>query len=110
MQLIDTLQHIAETHESYFQQFLAKEDIARLEKLALLAKVSEDEAAFIKEGLYIGWTQDDMRSHELKETLTPVLKALYAIWNDGADEKQVGLSEAWASFVQDRLEKLIHCL
>jgi hypothetical protein len=108
MDLQGQLKEIAKNHDSLFRRQLAKEDLARFERLREMALASETLEAFIKDGLYAGWTQNDMRTHELKETILPVLEAFYAVVRDSGDEEI--LQAAWAAFEVDRLNKLIHCL
>ncbi len=108
MHLQDQLKEIAKNHDSLFRRQLAKEDLARFERLREMALASETLEAFVKDGLYAGWTQNDMRTHELKETIVPVLDAFYeVVRGSGEDDK---LQAAWAAFEADRLNKLIHCL
>jgi len=110
MQIIDELREIAEKDESLFRRQLAKEDIARLERLAALAKAAADLEAFKKDGLYIGWTQNDMRTHDLRDTLLALLDAFYALTQEANEANEQALTAAWIKFRDDRLEKLIHCL
>ncbi len=110
MRLIENLEDIAQNHESLFRRQLAKEDLARIEKLALLVKTSDDLAAFLKEGLYIGWTQNDMRTHELADRINPLLGAFYDIWTSGISEQETQIAPLWAAFERERLQKLVHCL
>lgn len=108
MKLKDQLKEIAKSHDSLFRRQLAKEDLTRFERLQEMALASKSLEAFVKDGLYAGWTQNDMRTHELKETIVPVLEAFYAVVRDSGDEEI--LQTAWAAFEVDRLNKLIHCL
>ncbi|MGV6820482.1 MAG: hypothetical protein ACWA5T_08290 [Parvularcula sp.] len=110
MQIIDQLREIAEKDESLFRRQLAKEDIARLERLDELVKTAADIDAFKKDGLYIGWTQNDMRTHDLRDTLLVLLDAFYAAKQDPSEANEQALTAAWIKFRDDRLEKLIHCL
>ncbi len=109
MDLQSRLKEIEENHDSLFRRQLAKEDLERFERLRDMASGSATLEAFIKDGLYAGWTQNDMRTHELKETILPVLEAFYEVVR-GAKGDEVALSNAWAAFEADRLNKLIHCL
>lgn len=111
MRLLEQLNEIAENSESLFRRALAKEDLKRFDKLSVLYPACADLAAFIKDGMYIGWTQNDMKTHEMRETLTALLEAYHAYRSDEADPAlEARLDEAWAAFTKDRLEKLIHCL
>lgn len=110
MVLRETLQRISEEDQSIFRRQLAKEDLVRLDKLSVLVKLKPDFDSFQKEGLYIGWTQSDMRTHELKGTIEPVLQALFDIWRGDKSEVEAKLVAVWAAFEQDRLKKLVHCL
>jgi hypothetical protein len=109
MDLQGQLKEIAKNHDSLFRRQLAKEDLARFERLREMALASETLEAFIKDGLYAGWTQNDMRTHELKETILPVLEAFYGLVR-GTQGEETALKTAWSAFEVDRLNKLIHCL
>ena len=78
MQVRDYLENISQTSESYFRRALAKEDVARIDKLTALFMASEDKAAFIKEGRFIGWTQNDITTYRLTEEIDVLLDAIYA--------------------------------
>lgn len=110
MRLIDDLKKLSETHESMFRRFLAREDIARLEKLMAMARSGITREQFLKDGHYIGWTQGDITTHRLKDELNVLLDVLldYSASGSPADEEK--LETAWAEFEQARLQKLIHCL
>ncbi len=111
MQLIEQLAAIKENDESIFRRQLAKEDLARLEKLDLLFKTAESRETFNKDGLYIGWTQGDMRTHDLKDAVLILLDAFYdAASTPGDADAERKLLEVWEKFHRDRLDKLVHCL
>ncbi len=111
MELLDRLKQAATSDESFFRRHLAKEDIARLEKLHALALASADVEEFRKSGFYLGWTQADMRTHDLRESLLVLLDAYFssARHPDDADQERL-LCAAWEAFDRDRLKKLLHCL
>lgn len=110
MRIFDSIKTKAAEEESYFRQYLAKEDLGRIERLELLAKSASDKASFLKDGQYIGWTRDDMRTHDLKDTLEPLLEAFYTAVKTPGKDADDRLEAAWDTFNKDRLEKLIHCL
>ena len=85
-----------------------REDTARLDKLVTLADASPDLAAFKKAGTYIGWTQNDMMTHLLADTLGGLLEAIYA-WRKGTGD-EAAINTAWMDFCTERNEKLIKCL
>lgn len=111
IQLESYLQAIAEKSESYFQQHLAKEDLARVGRLAEMARAAESLEALQHDGLYIGWTPGDLRTGELKEQLLPLIEAMHAALEapDDAD-LQLTLLDAWKAFHEARIKVLIHCL
>ncbi|MCA8887700.1 MAG: hypothetical protein KDA46_02650 [Parvularculaceae bacterium] len=110
MSLTQRLEEIAKNDESIFRRQLAKEDLARLLKLEALAANAADLNAFRKEGLYIGWTQGDMRTHDLRDSIEALLDAFYAAHLNHSPEAEQALAAAWDAFHRDRLKKLIHCL
>ena len=111
MQLLDQLDELAETSDSLFRRVLAREDAVRLRKLWDLAASAPSLDAYMKDGLYIGWTRDDMRTWELKEQLDPLMAAIFtcrhAPETDGIEET---INAAWALFNQHRMKILVHCL
>lgn len=110
MQVLDHLRDIAQNDASIFRRQLAKEDIARLERLGELAEATDDLESFRKDGLYIGWTQNDMRTHDLQVSIQALLDAYFA-WNGSpTPETEEAVVSAWEAFHRDRLNKLIHCL
>lgn len=111
MQLLDQLDELAENSESMFRRVLAKEDAARLRKLWDLAGTAPSLDAYMKDGLYIGWTRDDMRSWELKEQLDPLMAAIFTLRHSPeSEELEETINEAWALFNQHRMKILVHCL
>ena len=111
MQLIQTLNNIINGDAGYVQTQLAKEDLKRLEKLQELAKSCENEAEMQKQGLYIGWTNGDIRTHELAVPLKQLIKAIYAYENgEKTAELDDKITNIWVNFHQLRLKVLIHCL
>ncbi len=111
MILIDKLKAQQQGEQSYFRAALLKEDIARLEKLLALADACATPAEFEKDGLYIGWTQGDLRTAELKEALLPLMAAIFAYVKgkqDAAVEQDI--LDKWAAFNALRMKTLVHCL
>lgn len=108
MQICEELQSRLQSEESMFRAQLMREDIARLDKLVALADDSQDLAAFKKAGTYIGWTQNDMMTHILSESLGGLLDAIYAWRKNDGDE--AAINAAWIGFCAERNEKLIKCL
>ena len=104
MQLITDLEAMLAAEESVFRSQLLREDIARLRKLQDLAAECEDVAAFKKAGSRIGWTQRDMMTHLISDSLGAFLEALYERQTD-AD-----IESAWRNLCRERNEKLIKCL
>ncbi len=111
MHLLTELEQRVESEESLFRAQLLREDIARLRRLESLAREHADLESFAKAGLYIGWTQGDFRTHELKEPIEALLAALYAYETGGrGDEQDRALRAAWEAFDRQRMEKLLGCL
>ena len=111
MHLLAELEQRLEAEESVFRAQLLREDIARLHKLEALAREHADPEGFAKAGLYIGWTQGDFRTHEIKEPLEVLLAAFHTYETGGqSDELDRALRTAWAAFDRARMEKLLGCL
>ncbi len=111
MLLIEELEARLETEESPFRAQLLREDIARLRKLVSMAGAHGTAESFAKDGLYIGWTHGDFRTHELKDTIQALLAALYAYETGGrAAALDRPLRAAWEAFDRDRMTKLLGCL
>lgn len=111
MHIIEEMESRIEGEESMFQAQLLREDVARLRKLTSLAQSEETFEAYAKKGLYIGWTQGDIHTHQLKDTINTVMTAVHAYETGGRDDEQDrAVREAWAVFHRTRLEKLVHCL
>ncbi len=111
MHLLAELEQRRDAEESVFRAQLLREDIARLRRLESMAREHDDLKGFAKAGLYIGWTQGDFRTHEIKEPIEALLAALYAYETGGrSDERDQALRAAWADFDQARMEKLLGCL
>lgn len=109
MRLVELLEDQARRSESYFRQHLAREDMARIGRLLEMARASETRAAFLKDSLYIGWTKDDMRTHELRAELETLNGAIWSYEREGAREEEPVL-RAWEVFDAHRMKTLIHCL
>lgn len=108
MKLLQMLQDRAKNEQSYFQQALLREDIARIETLIEKAKAADDLPNLIKNGLYIGWTKGDLRTGELKQFLEPFMAAVFALQHGGNDEQAV--IDHWIVFNRERMKTLVHCL
>jgi len=111
MKLVEHLNSVMSDNTSYVQAYLAKEDLARVEKLRALAKLAQDAKAMEKDGLYIGWTKDDMRTHELSQPLKALIAAIYDYENKGAsDALDARIMDIWTALHTLRLKVLVHCL
>ncbi len=111
MKLIETLQKLQKEEQSYFRSALLREDIARLEKLQKMARTCNSLAQFEKDGLYIGWTQGDLRTGELKEALLPLMTVIFSYVKGRQDEAtEQELLDKWATFNALRMKTLVHCL
>lgn len=111
MNFIEELESRVAGEESMFRAQLLREDVARLRRLIELADEHDDRDEFRKAGAYIGWTNGDMRTHELMCQLTPLLDAMYD-WRRGepAYEDDGALRSAWDKFHIERIRVLLHCL
>lgn len=119
MRLIEELERQLAVEESYFQRHLITEDVRRLELLRELALAQSDVEAFVVAGSKAGWTPEDRRTHELRETLDPFLRAVHAAIqarSQQADaEAQVealdaGIMGCWQAFATHRMDRLVGCL
>lgn len=111
MQILNDLTSQLDGEQSMFRAQLMREDIARLQKLLALAAESADLAGFKKSGTYIGWTQNDMMTHVVAESLGKLLEAIYAYQHQGTSQQlDASVSNAWMAFCEERNEKLIKCL
>jgi hypothetical protein len=111
MNFVEELESRLAGEESMFRAQLLREDVARLRRLIELADKHGDRDEFRKAGAYIGWTNGDMRTHELMDQLTPLLDAMYD-WRRGeqAPEAEQALRSAWDDFHIERIRKLLQCL
>lgn len=111
MKFIEELESMLASENSMFRAQLLREDVARLRQLVELADANDDREAYRKAGTYIGWTNGDMRTHELLGQLTPVLDAVYDLRrNEQSPEAEQALRAAWDTFNIERMRKLLHCL
>ena len=111
MRLLDTLQRLVAEEESPFRAQLAREDVARLRKLQALAREAPDSAAFTQQGMRLGWTQGDLRTHELRAPLEELLASVYACETGaGDDDQEARVDAAWRDLHRTRMERLLGCL
>jgi len=111
MSFIEELESRLAGEESMFRAQLLREDVARLRQLIELADQHDNRAEYRKTGAYIGWTNGDMRTHELMVQLEPLLDAMYD-WRRGGQSPDLDqvLRSAWESFHIERMRILLHCL
>ena len=111
MRLLETLQHLAAEEQSPFRAQLLREDIARLKQLQELAHSAPDVALFKQRGMRIGWTQGDLRTHELRAPLESLLDAVYAYETGGGGaDPETRIDVAWQELHRVRMERLVGCL
>lgn len=109
MQLIEWFENATSSEESPFRQQLLREDIARLRRVKILAGEACNEIEFVKTASMVGWTNIDLRTHELEPVLRPLLMAFYREEQHGggsADE----VKRAWRAIDAVRLERFAGCL
>ncbi len=93
-----------------FRQHLLGEDIARLTQAIDLAQAAASAEALLLAAGKLNWTPGDLRTHELKPALDPLLGALWtAIHRPGA-AADTALASAWADFDRMRIDRLAGCL
>jgi hypothetical protein len=109
--LIEKVQRLAARESSLFHAQLLREDVARLERLAELARSTEDIETFKRAGRRLGWTQGDLRTAELGAALDELLEAVfvYAGGDDGALQ-EARIETAWQQLYRFRIERLVGCL
>ena len=111
MNLITHLQSVITENQGIVQVQLAKEDLARIEKLVELAQTHSDPAEMEKDALYIGWTKGDFRTHELSGPLKKLIRAVYDYVKLGPSEaRDRDIMNIWVEFHKLRLKVLVHCL
>jgi hypothetical protein len=111
MRLPETLERIAAEEPSPFRAQLLREDVTRLRRLEALARTAADLASFKQQGMRVGWTQGDLRTHELRAPLEALLEAVYEYETgatDAAAEDRIEV--AWRELHRTRLERLVGCL
>lgn len=107
MELDRILEDEATQTESYFRAALAREDIARIEKLRDLVRAASDCEEFCQKAQFVGWTAGDLRSAELRPALEPFLRAF---WATERESVKSGVVAEWSRFNAERMRILIHCL
>ena len=111
MKLITYLESVISRNESIVQTQLAHEDLVRVEKLCELAKIHDNYADMEKDGLYIGWTKGDFRTHELSDPIKALMRAVFDLEKTGdAAKYDARIMDIWAAFHTLRLKTLVHCL
>lgn len=110
MRLLDLLQRRIDEEQSPFRAQLLREDVARLKRLQELAQSAEDLAAFKRAGMRIGWTQGDLRTHEIRAPLEQLLEAVHAHQENPGGVNEARLEAAWAELHRVRMERLVGCL
>ena len=109
--LIERLRELAARESSLFRAQLLREDVARLERLAELARLAEDIETFKRGGRRLGWTQGDLRTAELGASLDALLEAAFDDVRGAADRTQDSRVEAaWRELYRVRMERLVGCL
>jgi hypothetical protein len=111
MHLVEELEQRIAQEQSLFRAQLLREDLARLNKLRVLARTAADAAAYKKTGSRIGWTPGDLRTHELRMPLDVLLDAVYAYeTGNTGDAQEARIVAAWHELHRVRMERLVGCL
>ena len=111
MRLIEELKERLAVEQSLFRAQLLREDVARLNKLRELARSAGDLAEFTQGSLRLGWTQGDLRTHELRGPLEALIEAVYEYeTGTGGGEQEARIIEAWTELHRTRMERLVGCL
>lgn len=111
MRLIERLSGALATEESYFRQYLIREDIARLERLIAMAPAYAEPSEFVAAALKIGWTPGDSRTHELQPALAPLLEAIHRLARTGSDaDLEAEIETRWHELEALRMDRLVGCL
>lgn len=94
-----------------FRAQLLREDLARLRRLAEIARSAAGREAFEAAARRLGWTQGDQRTAELAAQLDPLLAAVYDCEvGQGGDEAEERIGRAWVELTRARVGKLVGCL
>ena len=111
MRLIDELERQAASEASVFRAQLLREDVARLRKLAGLARTVSDAAAIHAAARRLGWTALDARTSELAEPLGRLVDAVLRSQLSGAEAAHdQAMFGAWHELARLRLERMVGCL
>lgn len=111
MLLVAKLQRLIAQEPSLFRAQLLREDVARLSRLADLARAADDVEAFKRAGRRLGWTQGDARTGELGAPLDAMLEAVFAYVRGRADpEAEARIEAVWRELHRVRMERLVGCL
>ena len=111
MHLIDELEQRAAVEPSLFRAQLLREDVARLRKLAELARSMPDVDTYQRAARRLGWTAQDARTNEISEPLDKLLDAMRDAQGDAADSAaEQRVRAAWTELTRARMERLIGCL
>jgi hypothetical protein len=111
MRLIDILRAQAAGELSYFQSYLLREDIGRLEKVVAEVPKHSELASFLAAAVKFGWTAENRRTADIEAPLAAVLTAIYAHLNSTPptppDDEIMRL---WKAFDRHRIDRLAGCL
>jgi len=112
MRLLEMLEEDLAREPSMFRAQLMREDAARLRRVIELAESAASAEEFGKQAFVVGWTPNDLRTHELKAELDPLLDALYRRLSSGGEDAALDreIEALWRAFDAKRLERLVGCL
>lgn len=111
MKLLEEMRIRMDSLDSVFQKVLMRQDIERLEKLVTMVPEYEDRGKFVADGMKIGWTQNDLQTFKMNDSLSAFLRHFHDL-NGAPDtpETEDALIESWREFHHDRMKKLVGCL
>ncbi len=110
MRVIEEMEQRLQSEDSMVRAQLLREDIERQRKLEALARRHETREAFAGEGLAIGWTRGNLRTHAVEEPLRALLAAVHAYERGGrTDDRHQEVRRAWDAFDHLRPENLVGC-
>jgi len=111
MHLIEMLRARITGDLSYFQAYLMREDIGRLEQVVAEVPRHADLASFLAVAVKFGWTAEDRRTADISVPLEAVLSAIYThLQSDPPTPPDDEITRLWMAFDRHRIDRLAGCL